>query len=72
MVWWFKWDNEASQVEFELGLVVANLEIHNVYAQSFILSTKTFIRAVCSQRYYVKKLIFLIFLRHPVHLLLDL
>ena len=60
MVWWIKCDNEASQVEFELGLGVKNKDIHNVYAHSFILSTKSFLRTVCSQRYYVKKLRFLI------------
>ena len=42
------------------GLGVAKLDIHNVYAHSFILSTKTFLRTVCSPRYCVKNLKFLI------------
>ena len=55
-----KCDNKASQVEFKLGLGVARLNIYNADTHSFILSTKTFLRTVCSQRYYVKKLTFLI------------
>ena len=39
---------------------MAKLDIHNVYAHSFILSTNTFLRAVCSPRYCVKKLKLLI------------
>ena len=73
MVWWIKCDNEASQVEFELGLGVKNKEIHTVYAHSFILSTKRLLRTVCSQRYYVKKLRFLIILifGDTLYILLD-
>ena len=56
IVWWFKCVNEASQVEFELGLGVANLEINYVYAHSFILSTKTFPR-----RFLIPVLILIIF-----------
>ena len=38
------------------------VDIHNMYAlaHSFILSTKTFLRTVCSPRYCVKNLKFLI------------
>ena len=39
---------------------MAKLDIHNVYAHSFILSTITFLRTVCSPRYCVNKLKFLI------------
>ena len=39
-----------------LGLGVAKLNIHYANTPSFILSTKTFLRTVCSLRYSVKKL----------------
>ena len=42
------------------GSGVAKLDIHNVYAHRFILSTKAFLRTDCSPRYCVKKLKFLI------------
>ena len=44
------------------GLGVTKLDIHNhnVYAYSFILSTKTFLRTFCSPRCCAKKLKFLI------------
>ena len=53
---------------------MAKLDIQNVNARSFILSTKTFLRTVCSLRYSVKKLNFLItfFLETPcTNILLD-
>ena len=58
------------KLSLRCDLGVAKLDINNVYAYSFILSTKTFLRNVCSPRYCVKKFKFFIplFLGHPVWL----